>query len=175
MDPPPCLETERLMLRPLVPADLVAMSRLMGDAEALAHWGEPLDTEGARTWIARNMGRYEAMGIGRCGVILRQSRELIGDCGLIPTTVEGAEEIELGWIIAAAHQGRGFATEAAAAWRDYGFGAMGLQRLVSMISEPNLASRRVAEKLGFTVERPAVWDGEPMLMYSLDAPSRSPD
>ncbi len=149
------------------------MSRLLGDTEALAHWGEPLDREGTRSWIERNMARYEDVGFGRCAVILRESGELIGDCGLIPTTVEGTDEVELGWIVAAAYQGRGIATEAAAAWRDYAFETVGLKRIVSMISERNVASRRVAEKLGFTVERPAIWEGSQMLMYSRRRPSLS--
>lgn len=77
--------------------------------------------------------------------------------------------------VAAEHQGRGIATEAAAAWRDYGFEVVGLTRIVSMISAGNIASRRVAEKLGFALERPAVWDDSPMLMYSLCNPARVSD
>jgi RimJ/RimL family protein N-acetyltransferase len=166
---PPTIETERLTLRPLAPGDLDAMSALLGDAEALVHWGDPLDRAGARDWIERNIARYEEAGIGRCAIVLRESGELVGDCGLIPTTVEEVAEIELGWIVAASQQGRGIATEAGAAWRDHAFTALGLERIVSMISEDNIASRRVAEKLGLRVERPAVWGGSPMLMYSRTA------
>ena len=63
------------------------------------------------------------------------------------------------------HQGKGIATEAAAAWRDYAFDMLAMERIVSMVSERNLASRRVAEKLGMTIEREASWSGHPMLMY----------
>ena len=98
-------------------------------------------------------------------MVLRATGELVGDCGLIPTEVEGTSEIELGWIVARAHQGSGLATEAATAWRDLAFGRLGLHRIVSMVSERNLASRRVAEKLGMTIEREASWSGHPMLMY----------
>ena len=166
---PPTIETERLTLRPLAPGDLDAMSALLGDAEALVHWGDPLDRAGARDWIERNIARYEEAGIGRCAIVLRESGELVGDCGLIPTTVEEVAEIELGWIVAASQQARGIATEAGVAWRDHAFTALGLERIVSMISEDNIASRRVAEKLGLRVERPAVWGGSPMLMYSRTA------
>jgi len=163
---PPRLETARLTLRRLRFEDLDEMCSLLGDAEALTHWGDPLDREGARSWIVRNIARYEIDGFGRCAVVLRSSGELVGDCGLIRTEVEGVSEVELGWIIAASHQGRGIATEAAAAWQDCAFGVLDPKRIVSMISEENTASRRVAEKLGLTVERFAVWGGEPMLMYS---------
>lgn len=143
------------------------MASLLGDAEALALWGEPLDREGARSWIQRNLARYEADGIGRCAILLRQTGELVGDSGLIRTSVEGTPEVELGWIVRRRHWGQGIATEAGRAWRDHAFDVLRLERIVSMISEINVASRRVAEKLGFEVEREAIWGGLPHLMYSM--------
>ena len=160
------LETVRLTLRPLRDDDLDELCSLLGDAHALELWGAPLDREGARRWIERNQARYKTDGFGRCAVMLRATGELVGDCGLSRTTVEGAPEIELGWIVGSEHWRKGIATEAAQAWRDYAFAQLGLERIVSMISEENVASRRVAEKLGMAIERPAVWDGQPMLMYS---------
>lgn len=162
----PQLETARLTLRPLRLEDLEPLCALLGDAEALALWGAPLDREGARDWIDRNLARYEADGFGRCAVVLRATGELVGDCGLARTTVEGDHEVELGWIVRRSHWGQGIAAEAGAAWRDHAFGVLALERIVSMVSEQNAASRRVAEKLGMRVERTAVWGGEPMLMYS---------
>lgn len=163
------LETERLVLRPLALDDLEDMTSLLGDAEALALWGEPLDRDGARAWIQRNLDRYKADGFGRYAVLMRATGALIGDCGLIRTAVEGTEEIELGWIVRRSHWGNGIATEAGAAWRDYAFDVLDLERIVSMISEQNIASRRVAEKLGMRLEREAMWGGVAHLMYSKSA------
>ena len=165
------LDTDRLLLRPLALSDLDDMASLLGDGEALKHWGQPLDRNGARAWIERNQARYERDGFGRCAIVLRATGELIGDCGLVRTTVEGTDEVELGWIVRRSQWGRGIATEAGAAWRDYAFGPLRLPRIVSMVSEQNTASRRVAEKLGMSVERTASWGGLPHLMYSLRAPS----
>lgn len=167
------LETERLRLRPFTLGDLDELAVLLGDAEALVLWGEPLDREGSRDWIERNLARYEGDGFGRCAVVWRATEELVGDCGLISTVVEDRPEIELGWIVRRSHWGRDIATEAGAAWRDHAFDVLGLGRIVSMISERNVASRRVAEKLGFTVEREAEWGGFPMLMYSMRASDRA--
>ncbi len=164
------LQTERLELRPLTLEDLDELAPLLGDAEGLIHWGPALSREESRSWIERNLARYEADGFGRCAVILRETGELVGDCGLISTLVEERPEVELGWIVSRSLRGRGIATEAAAAWRDFAFDTLGLKRIVSMVSEENVASRRVAEKLGMTVERQALWGGLPHLMYSLHRP-----
>ena len=164
---PLVLQTARLELRPLTLDDLDDMASMLGDAEALRLWGAPLSREGARDWIDRNIARYASDGFGRCAVVLRATRELVGDCGLITTTVEGEREVELGWIVRRVYWGMGIATEAAAAWRDFAFDVLGLERIVSMISAENVASRRVAEKLGMTVEREASWGGLPHVMHSL--------
>lgn len=161
------LETPRLELRALTLDDLDDVASMLGDAEGLIHWGPPLSREESRSWIERNLRRYEEDGFGRCAVVLGSTAELVGDCGLIRTLVEGQPEVELGWIVRRTHRGKGIATEAAAAWRDYGFDSLGLERIVSMVSENNVASRRVAEKLGMTVEREAVWGDLPHLMYSV--------
>ncbi len=167
------LQTDRLELRALTYDDLDEMASMLGDAEALTHWGPPLSREESRSWIQRNLRRYEDDGFGRCAVVLRSTGELIGDCGLIRTHVEGRPEVELGWIVRRGHQGKGIATEAAAAWRDYAFDALGLERIVSMVSERNVASRRVAEKLRMTVEREAMWGDLPHLMYSMHRDQRN--
>ncbi len=160
------LETRRLTLRPLRDDDLDDICLLLGDRAALGGWVEALDHDGARQWIERNVGRYQADGFGRCAIVLRATDQLVGDCGLIRTTVEGVDEVELGWIVRRADWGKGIATEAAQAWRDHAFSELGLHRIVSMISEQNVASRRVAEKLGMSIERTAIWDEQPMLMYA---------
>lgn len=161
------LETERLELRELTLDDLDELASMLGDAEALTHWGPPLSREESRSWIERNLRRYENDGFGRCAVVLRSTGELVGDCGLIRTLVEDRPEVELGWIVCQAHQVKGIATEAATAWRDYAFDTLGLERIVSMVSEKNIASRRVAEKLGMAVEREAMWGDLLHLMYSV--------
>ncbi len=164
------LETRRLTLRPLCDDDLDDLSLLLGDRGALAGWVEALDRDGAQRWIERNVTRYQADGFGRCAIVLRATGQLVGDCGLIRTTVEGVDEVELGWIVRKAEWGKGLATKAGEAWRDHAFSELGRRRIVSMISEQNRASRRVAEKLGMAVERTAIWDGHPMLMYACVGP-----
>jgi len=166
------LTTERLELRPLEPEDLEDLAVLLGDPVGMASWPAPLTFEETRSWIERNRARYAADGFGRCAVVWRESGELVGDAGLISTVVEGTPEVELGWVVRQDLWGRGIATEAGAAWRNFAFETLGLPRIVSMIDETNAPSRRVAEKLGMSLERPATWGDDPMLMYSLTGPPK---
>jgi RimJ/RimL family protein N-acetyltransferase len=160
--------TPRLMLRPFAPGDEDAMALVFGDAAALRFWGTPLGADDIRGRIERNRERLEADGFARWAIVDRERLELIGDAGLSRTDVEGAEEIELGWVVRSDRVGMGYATEAGAAWRDRAFGALGLRRIVSMIRPANGASRRVADKLGMSVERQASWNDAPHLMYVLE-------
>jgi ribosomal-protein-alanine N-acetyltransferase len=79
--------------------------------------------------------------------------------------VEGSEEVEIGYLFLRRFWGRGLATEAARAVRDHGF-ALGYRRLVSIIDPQNLASRRVAEKAGLTLEKEVWKSNKKVCVYS---------
>jgi RimJ/RimL family protein N-acetyltransferase len=157
--------TSRLLLRPFEPGDERAMALVYGDAEALRFWGPPLTAEEIRGRVERNRERLAADGFARWAIVVRATGELVGDAGLSRTDVEGVEEIELGWVVRPDRWGLGYATEAGAAWRDRALGELGLRRIVSLIRPDNVASRRVAEKLGMSVEREAVWNEAVHLVY----------
>jgi RimJ/RimL family protein N-acetyltransferase len=84
-------------------------------------------------------------------VILKESGELIGDCGLEQMEVEGERVAELGYDFRSEYWNQGFATEAACAVREYAFDILKLPQLISLIRVGNLASKRVAEKVGMTL------------------------
>jgi ribosomal-protein-alanine N-acetyltransferase len=96
---------------------------------------------------------YRANGFGLWVAVLEDSGEFAGECGLTVQEVEGKNEVEIGYLFPRRFWGRGLATEAARAARDHGFHTLGYERLVSLIDPGNLASRRVAEKVGLTMER----------------------
>jgi [ribosomal protein S5]-alanine N-acetyltransferase len=108
------LTTRRLALRAFTYDDLDALASMLGDAAALTYWVPPLTRKESRSWIERNLRRYEDDGFGRCAIVLRATgvgRRLRTDRHL----VEGRPEVELGWIVRRSHQGKGIATEAGAA------------------------------------------------------------
>lgn len=104
-------------------------------------------------WIERNGRRYQTDGFGLWGTVLKQTGELIGDCGLTRQDLNGTSEIEIGYHVRRDLWGQGLATEAARACQEYGFANLKTERLISLIRPENLASRRVAEKNGMKLEQ----------------------
>jgi [ribosomal protein S5]-alanine N-acetyltransferase len=164
---PARLETPRLELRPFTLADVRPMADVLGDPVSMRFYPHPLSLEETAAWVSRNMARFERDGLGLWAITLRETGEVVGDCGAVPQVVDGAEELELGWHLHPAHQGRGYATEAAIAWRDHAFATTGRDRLISLILDENAPSRRVAERIGMTVWKTADFAGRPHLVYSV--------
>jgi RimJ/RimL family protein N-acetyltransferase len=161
----PILGTERLLLREFVLEDVDALALVLSDPETMRYYPATLDRAGVVEWIRRNRRRYVDAGHGLWAMVLKSSGELVGDCGLTRQAVDGTEEIEIGYHVRRDLWGRGYAPEAARACREYGFGRLGADRLISLIRPENLASRRVAEKTGLSLWKEVVWRGLPHHVY----------
>jgi len=149
--------TGRLILREFVPEDVESLSRILCDPLAMRFYPAPLDRDQVAEWIARNQSRYREHGHGLWAMLLKSSGELIGDCGLTKQTVEGEDEIELGYHVRRDLWGHGFAPEAAGAARDWGFGNLDVAQLISLVRVGNVPSRRVAEKVGMVLWKTLFW------------------
>ena len=118
---------------------------------------EAADKTGRVTWQTTfaGAGRPSTFGggLGLWLLRLRDTGEFVGDCGLTPQQVDGSTEIEVGYHVRTAFQGRGLATEAASACRDFARDVLKAERLIAIIDPHNRPSQRVAEKLGLVVER----------------------
>jgi len=147
----PILQTQRLSLREFVPEDIDALAAVLSDAETMRYYPAPFDRAGVADWIQRNRTRYANDGYGLWAMILSTTGELIGDCGLVRQSVDGMDEIEIGYHVRRDLWGHGYASEAARACRDHGFATLAVDRLISLIRPENLASRRVAKKNGMTI------------------------
>ena len=142
------LLTPRLELRTMRADDRDALLGVFGDPRVMAAFASPTFTAAdMERWIARNLAHQERHGYGLFTVVLRETGQVIGDCGLEQMDI-GAE---LGYDLRSDAWGRGYATEAAATVRDFAFGPLALPRLVSLVRTGNDASRRVAEKVGMTL------------------------
>jgi [ribosomal protein S5]-alanine N-acetyltransferase len=128
-------------------ADAASLHRIFSDPLLMRFW--PVFTRAeTEEWVQENRRRYAQDGFGLWAVTFKGSDEAIGDCGLVRHEVDGSMETDIGWHLLREHWGRGLATEAAQASRDYAFAQLGVERLVAQIHPENAASRRVAEKIG---------------------------
>lgn len=143
------LQTARLLLRAwtLDAADAAAFHRIWGAPQTI-WWGHAVDPAESRRVLRRVMERSAelANGLGWRAVVERERATVVGGVMLQPAAY--ADDIELGYHIAHEAWGRGYATEAARALLELGFGTLELPRIVAAIHPDNFASRRVADKLG---------------------------
>ena len=115
------IETERLLLRPYTLSDFDSLYEIMSDPETMQHYPAPFDEEKTRNWITWNMDNYEKYGFGLWAVILKETGEFIGDCGITLQNIDGEILPEIGYHIHKKYWRRGFAKEAARAVRNWGF------------------------------------------------------
>ncbi len=146
----PELRTARLHLRAWTAADLVPFAHLNGDPRVMEHFPAPLGRAESDALAARIAAHFAAHGFGLWAVAVPGVADFIGFVGLaVPSfTAHFTPCVEIGWRLSAAHWGAGYATEAAAAALDFGFGSLALDEIVSFTVPANQRSRRVMERLG---------------------------
>ena len=169
----PTIMTTRLTLRPLRRDDLDALAAILGDPIAMRFYPHPFSRAESLDWIERDLARYERLGFGLLAVELAETGELIGDCGPTILEVDGVDEVELGWHVRRDVWSRGYATEAAIATRDWMFDERQFDRLIALVRPENVASCRVAEKIGMTVEREVDRRGIRHVVYAMTPTDRT--
>lgn len=143
--------SDRLNFRPMADDDLEDMSAMLADPGVMEFYPRPKSREETQAWIDWNKRNYTEHGFG-LWIIETKAGEFAGDCGLTWQAVNGRPELEVGYHVRTEMQGRGYATEAAAACRDFARDALKAIHLVAIIHPDNTASRRVAEKIGLEFE-----------------------
>lgn len=167
-------ETKRLILRHFEPSDLAALMGVFGDPEVMRYGDGPQPPAWARGWLTNALESYERRGYAPWAVVEKRRGDLIGYCGLFHfPDINGRAEIEIGYRLARAWWGRGYATEAVIAAREYAFKYLGIPRLIALIDPANAASTRVAEKAGLRQEGEVMLAGydHPDFVYSVNKPA----
>lgn len=166
----PILETKRLRLRPPRKSDIDDYAALNADPEVVRYFGA--GTEGpwdrGRSWrhLAFLIGHWQLADCGTWAMEKRDTAELVGVVGFSePADWPG---FELAWMLARRWWGNGYATEAARAALDYAFNMWKRDRVISLIHPANVASIRVAERIGERLEGRVHNQGREMLVYSVD-------
>lgn len=147
------LETKRLFLREMTWEDRPAICAILQDQETMYAYEHAFSDEEADGWMENQMGRYRKFGFGLWAVEKKETGEVIGQCGLtwqpVPEGIDASGRIlEIGYLFQRSQWGKGYATEAAAACREYAFQVLKAPKVSSIIRENNYASRNVAERNG---------------------------
>ncbi len=171
---PTQLTTERLLLRPLGPADFEAVREFAADPEVWLWIGRGVSTEEqTRDFLRECEEKWQAdpQVAWHFAVTLRETGDVAGTCDL--RTWGDRSEALTGYAYQQRYWGQGYATEALRALLDFGFGELGFHRIAANVWAPNLASARVLEKAGMTREgcrrEAALKDGQwyDLLQYAM--------
>ena len=150
--PAPILATPRLLLRPLVAADSTGLHEAYGDGEAMRFWDLPPSRNRAETAVRIGWSLAASADWHAAWAIVRRADGRV--LGLVNYHHREAwhRRLEIGYILARAHWRQGFMGEALPVFLDHCFGALATHRVEAMIEPGNIASLRLAEKLGFRRE-----------------------
>jgi RimJ/RimL family protein N-acetyltransferase len=178
---PITLRTPRLILRPWRDEDGDAFAAMFADPEVMEFMMPVQDRAAIDAVIARVRGHFDQHGFGWWAAEVPGVAPFIGFIGLwhIPFEAHFTPAVEVGWRLARAHWGQGYATEGARAALEVGFTRLGLDEIVSMTVPANARSRRVMERIGMTrdsaddFDHPRVPAGNPMRRHLLYRLSRA--
>lgn len=163
----PFLETENLSMRPFAETDLDWLVSHRSDDDVTRYLGgSELQTPAfVRKRLHFYMDCFSEYGYSMCLTSLKETGERIGVTGIQPLEKTGL--VEVGYSFEKKHWGRGFATEAAVAWLDFGFRQAGLERIVAVAEPENEGSIRVMKKLGMNFEKTSLSYGLQVVRYSV--------
>ena len=142
------IETNRLFLREMTEGDFDALYRILADSDIMRYYPYAFDEERVRGWIRRNIERYRTFGFGLWAVCLKETGEMIGDCGLTMQMINGEIKPEIGYHIRADQQRKGYAKEVAIAVRDWTFRSTPFNMIYSYMKYTNEPSWRTAVSYG---------------------------
>lgn len=160
------IETDRLIIRAVLNEDAEPNARLWSDPVTMQFMGGPRD----HALILRETPRIASLQAGQelgiWSVIEKTTDKLVGNCGLVQKEISGKDEHEIVYLFFSSAWGRGYATEAAGAVQEHALRRLRLPHVVALINPRNIASERVATRLGMhyscDIARP---EGETLRLY----------
>lgn len=144
------LETERLYLREMTENDLENLSTLLKDKRVMYAYEHDFDMDDIKEWLYRQMRRYQKDNFGLWAIILKETKEFIGQGGLTLQKCEGEEVLEIGYLLKYDYWHKGYALETVKGCKKYAFDNLKAESVYSIIKHDNISSQRVAENLGMT-------------------------
>lgn len=145
------LETERLYLRELKQSDFSSLCKILQDQDVMYAYEHAFDDIETQEWLDRQINRYKDYGFGLWAVILKETDEMIGQCGLTIQEFNNKQVLEVGYHFQKAFWHNGYAIEAAIACKEYAFKILNADEVFSIIRDNNIASQNVAKRNGMEV------------------------
>lgn len=145
------ITTERLLLREMRQSDYAGLSKILQDRDVMYAYEGPFTDEETQEWLDRQLTRYREDGFGLYAVVLKETGEMIGQCGLTWQPCKDRTVLEVGYLFQKAFWHRGYATEAAKACREYAFRVLNAGEVFSIIRDTNTASQNVAKRNGMVI------------------------
>lgn len=142
------LETDRLYLREMNQDDFNSLCKILQDEKAMYAYEGAFSDEEVQEWLDRQIARYQKWGFGLWAVILKETNEMIGQCGLTMQPWKETEVLEIGYLFQRLYWHNGYAAEAARACKKYAFEKLDAKEVCSIIRDTNTASQNVAVRNG---------------------------
>ena len=142
------IETQRLILREYTLDDFDALYEILSDPVTMQHYPKPYDEKGTRRWLDWSLDNYQKYGFGLWAIELKETGEMIGDCGVTMQPIDGESLPEIGYHLNKKYWRQGYASEAAAAVRDWFFKNTEHNCIYSYMKYTNVASYATAAKNG---------------------------
>ena len=161
------LETSRLTLRPFRENDVDLLSQLMANQHFMRFSLGVYTREQTLGFLEKVLAWQNANEPSLFATVLRSNGMVLGYCGFYHQYIDDVDEIEIGYRMHPEYWNQGLATEAARAVRDHAFRDLNLPRVISLIHPENIASQRVAEKIGMSLENQTIYRGFPTNVFSL--------
>ncbi|MEG0830191.1 MAG: GNAT family N-acetyltransferase [Anaerovoracaceae bacterium] len=145
------IETKRLFLREMQQSDYQDLCKILQDKEVMYAYEGAFSDDEAQRWLDKQLDRYQENGFGLYAVILKETGEMIGQCGLTMQDYNHEKVVEIGYLFQKTYWHKGYAIEAASACKEYAFTVLGVDEVFSIIRDTNIASQKVA--MGNGMER----------------------
>jgi len=144
------IETPRLLLREMTQEDFDGLKAVLSDPENMKFYPKPYDDAGVQRWLDWCKMNYQCFGFGLWAIIRKEDGAFIGDCGITMQRIDGWIRPEIGYHIRLSCHRQGYASEAAAAVRDWAFTNTPFRTLYSYMNSSHVASYSTAMKIGMT-------------------------
>lgn len=142
------IETNRLYLRELQQSDSGSLSKILQDEQTMYAYEGAFDDNEVQNWLDKQIENYRRDGFGLWAVILKETDEMIGQCGVTWQDFSGRKVLEIGYLFQRAFWHKGYAVEAARACKKYAFEKLEAEEVFSIIRDTNIASQKVAKRNG---------------------------